>query len=169
VSLGVALTTGTGQGIGKLVAVPFVVARACTIDRLSFEVTTGGSAGSVARCGIYRATSDTNIYPLNLVVDAGEFTTTTTGMKTATVSVALEPDILYYAVYNTGVAAPSCRLIVGTGVGHFLGVPPTNLSDGSGVLIATSAYAALPSTFPTGVTPTGGAVTNAAVAARFSV
>ena len=143
--------TAVTLSIGTLYTVPFVSPRGATLDRLAFEVTTGGSAGSVARAGIYAATSATNIYPSALVVDGGEFVTTSTGVKAATISVTLEPDILYWAVYLCGVSAPAIRRTV-----RFLtvlGVPSTIGANSRNLLSPAQSYGALPSTYPAGATP----------------
>ncbi len=150
--------------LGQLIALPFASPRGATIDRLAFEVTVGGGAGAKARTGIYQATSATNIYPSALIVDGGEFDTTTTGVKAATVSVTLEPDILYWAVFLSGTAAPTIRRLDITGV--WLGVPSTmGANAGNGVQVA-QAYGALPNPYTA-----GGIIQSATqplVAARYS-
>lgn len=153
--------------VNQLLAWPFTVARSgATIDRLSINVLTLGT-GSKARVGIYQATSDTNIYPLNLVVDGGEFDTATTGVKTATVSVALTPHVLYWACYVCSATSPTIRTYSSVeGFPTLCGVGPTMGGSIENILNAAFTYAALPSTYPTGV-PMGN-LSIPMVAARYS-
>ena len=158
-------TANTAGTIDRLEACPFVCERGGTIDRLAFRVTTGGTAGSVARVGIYTNTGDNNPQPNALVVDGGEFDTTTTGVKSATISNVLAPG-LYWFVFHAGVAAPTIR---GWGVAALnntiLGI--SAVSGWDSVFRVTKAYAALPDPFTAG----GGwqrGVTAPAIAVRFS-
>lgn len=158
--------TGTvGLTVGRFVTAPLISPRGLTIDRISFNVTTAGAAGSVARAGIYQATSETDPWPSARIVDGGEIITTSTGVKTATVSVSLEPDILYWAVVLAGVAAPTISSIADGSVMNLFGSPP-----GFGVQAGWTrdqAYGTLPATFPAGPPTTAGG-SCAAVALRYS-
>lgn len=135
-----------------LYACPFIApARGATLDRIGFAVTTL-LAGN-GRCGIYNATSDTNLYPSSLVVDGGSISTATTGAKTTTISQALTPGNLYWAAY-LGDAAPSLRCHqAGTATG-LLGVDSTLTSGGGRGIQVALAFAALPATFTAGATIT---------------
>lgn len=145
------LTTGPGTGsqaIDTLRAIPFISERGGAIDKLSFEITTGGAAGSVGRCGIYEATSDKSTYPKALLVDSGEFDCTTNTVKTASVSVTLKPATLYWFAVLVGVNAATFRL-QGT---NSTPVPTMGIAAtfGSGVrigLTVAKAYGALPDPF----------------------
>lgn len=153
---------------GTLRAYPFAVPDVSTIDRLAFEVTTAGGAGSRMRCGIYQATSETNLYPNALIVDGGEFVSDTTGVKAATVSNVLEPDVVYWAATLSGTSAPTCRTITAgmTGV-RYLGAPSTlGVTIGKFITVAL-AYGALPATFTGGATVSTNTLT-ATVAVRYS-
>jgi len=141
----------TSLPIDTLHTIPFVSPRGGTLDRIGFSVATGGGAGSVARAGIYQATSDTDPYPSARIVDGGEFVTTSTGVKAATISVVLEPDILYWAVLLGGVAAPTVTNFFSTtwagmsvlGMASTFATPHLSFTR-------LFTYAALPSTFPAG-------------------
>lgn len=161
-----ALTTATGT-INVLKAVPFVTEDAFTKDRLEFEVTTGGTAGSVGHVGIYSSAGAINgvPYPDQLVAQSTANVTTSTGVKSATISWAPIPGRLYFAASLYGVAAPIVRSIPQTNMMPFFGHPATlGASPQYGYTVA-STYAAtgLPSLFPAGAT----AVTSGALTAVF--
>jgi hypothetical protein len=128
---------------------PFVVGFPASIDRIAFEVTTGGGGGSVGRCGFWRSTSPRNLYPSSLVVDGGEFDCTTTGIKAATIDVGLVGD-LYWSSVLAGVSAPVCRNAPIGAQGAMLGVPTGMGASQQNVLHPGRAYGALPSTYPAG-------------------
>lgn len=153
--------------INTFYAVPFMSGRGGTLDRIAFEVTTGGGALSVGRCGIYtNNVSPTTIYPDALVVDGGEFDTTTTGAKTSTISVSLAPNTLYWAVFLCGVSAATIRGITGQGAGGVLSYTSAVGGTTYTEISATQTYGTLPATYPS-----GGAVTSATIpmiAVRYS-
>lgn len=135
---------------GTLYAVPLIAPRFASIDRITYEVQTAGGAGGVGRQGIYQATSETNPYPNALIVDGGEHVVTSTGWKVTTVSVALEPDVLYWGVVLFGTNAPTVRTYpaqeaVWSPIGYEIVSLPTNLDV---MFTRTQAYGALPGTFP---------------------
>jgi hypothetical protein len=82
--------------------VGFAVERAITIDALAVEVTTAGSAGSIAYMGIYNG-DPTLCIPTTLVATSGSFAVNTTGTKSVTLasSVTLQPG-LYFSAFSTG-------------------------------------------------------------------
>lgn len=130
-----------------LYGVPFVApARpGITLDRIAFNVTTL-LAGN-GRCGIYDATSDTNIYPNALIVDGGSLSTGTTGVKSTTISQALTPGKLYWAVY-VGDAAATLRAHQGGTATMILGTASSLPVNPFRDLEVAFTFAALPSTFP---------------------
>jgi hypothetical protein len=141
-----ALSTMAGV-VGTLHTLPWVAPRGGTLDRIMFEVTTGGAAGSVARVGLYRATSDSDPYPGALVVDGGEFVTTSTGFKTATISTTITAATLYWSVLLVGVNQPTVRAY--TLAQPMLGGTAIDPIQESGFR-RTQTYGALPATFPAG-------------------
>lgn len=143
----VATSTAT-PAINTFYAVPQVVTRPMTLDRLALQVTTA-AASSAVRVGIYTNTSNSELYPAALVVDSGALDTTAVGMKNATVSQVLSPG-LYWFVYLAGVAAPQVRAVALAGLSPMLGnsnVLATTV--GIGLTVAYT-YGALPATFPAG-------------------
>lgn len=143
------LTAGA-QGINTLRAIPFVIASGKVADSLYFEVTSGGTSGAKGRVGIYAATSETNIYPNQLIVDSGEFDTTSTGIKTASISVNLKSNTLYWLCSLFGTASCSARLTNNVSIAQILGFPSTLGSGPRTGLSVSLTYAALPSTFTSG-------------------
>jgi len=133
--------------VDRLMAMPFFVGgNDLNIDRIAFRVSTGGGAGSVARVGIYDVTSDTDIYPANLIVDGGEQDTTSAAVKITTISETLSANTMYWFVFLAGVASPTVRcfdedscFIIGTD-NSFSSVPYGGVREDFG-------YAALPDPF----------------------
>jgi hypothetical protein len=141
------LTTGAVVA-NTLYAIPFVApfrAGPPTLDRLAFNVTTL-LAGN-GRAGIYNSTSVTNLYPSSLVIDGGSIATGTTGVKAATISQALTPGKLYWAVFVADVAATLRTHQAGT-VGGILGFDSTLPNGGNRGISVAFTFAALPGTFP---------------------
>lgn len=153
------LAPGTGsQAINTLRAIPFISESGGLIDTISFEITTGGAAGSVGRCGIYEATSETSTYPKNLVVDGGEFDCTTIGVKSASVSVYLKPGTLYWLAVLVGTNAATFRLQGTTSTPPpVMGIAATFGSTVRAGLTVSKTYGALPDPFTAGAAfATGG-------------
>lgn len=130
-------------------AYPVVIGRSGIIDRLAFEVTTGGAAGAVARCAIYRPTSEKNHYPSSLVVDGGEFGCTSIGVKAASVSIFLGAG-LYWLCQLQGVAVSTSRRTLAAGTSSVFGVPITLGAFPNDTINTAFSYAAFPATFPGG-------------------
>jgi hypothetical protein len=137
----------------NLRARPFSISKPITLDRLSFEVTTGGGAGSKARCGLYNATSLKNLYPSSLIVDGNEFDTTVgnEGNKASTIAVTLSPGTYWFA-YLAGTTGPSVRTLSAGGREASGMAVDNTLSQMWLQIVLSFTYAALPSTFPGGAT-----------------
>lgn len=147
--------------INEFHAMPFVSGRGGTIDRIAFEVTVVGGLGSVARCGIYDSKSDDNFYPNTLIVDSGEFNTALlggVGVKSATVSVTLQPNKVYWAVYLCGTSAPTIRRPSNSASSLLLGHPTTLGAVLNHRLSPGFTYAALPATYPSGANGINGSL-----------
>jgi hypothetical protein len=137
-------------------AAPLFVPLGGVINRIVFEVTTAGGAGSVARVGLYAALSKSDIAPGRLVVDGGEVVTSgATGVKVATLSnIRLEPG-LYWTSYLCGVAAPTVRVLGATGATQVFN-PILGFDVGATITVAPSrvdaiqAYGPLPDPWPVG-------------------
>lgn len=140
-------TASTVLAVDKLYAAPLRFNADVVIDRIGVEVTTGATAGGVARLGIY---SDNDMVPGSLIVDAGEIITTATGgveiILASPLSVSKE-DIIWLA-FLQGVAACQMRAMQASGVVGALGVGSlTDLYPTCGYSKA-QAYGVLPAAFP---------------------
>ena len=131
----------------NLYAVPFLVQRTTTWDRIALQVTTGGIATTTARLGIYN--DGTNLYPGTLVVDAGTVAVDSTGVKAATISQQLQPGLYWLAFVSDG--APVIRR-TGTVPWGLLGVDGTELTAQDALWTVAFTYAALPDPFTAGGT-----------------
>ena len=140
-----AWSTSVAMTAGRLYAVPFFTGpNGFTATNLSIEVTTLAAAN--ARLGIYAADTDPPFFPASLLLDAGEVSTGTTGIKTIDITDALytgtEPSRLIWLA-SVFQGTPNVRVI--QQISHIVGVGAAGVHQ-SGVYM-THAYAALPSTF----------------------
>lgn len=131
-------------------AMPLVVARDMTIDRIAAHVDTAGAAGTKARLGIYK-TGD-NLYPGDLVIDAGEIAIDAIGVQTLVIDQALFKGI-YYTVLVHNDAGGGVRFK------GFLNAfsPPLSISSSLlsqywGMWTGAFAYAVLEDPAPAGLT-----------------
>lgn len=135
---------------------PFVLTDAATLVAMAFELT-NSTVGAVARLGIYA--SDSDLLPDARIVDFGQFTADTSGLRAVTgLSQALSANTLYWAAICAQVAAPNMRhsagfnpwvastaLPTGTGAGWNSAYVETGVSGAlpanTGVLVSTDAPA----------------------------
>jgi hypothetical protein len=99
--------------------------------------------------GIYTNTSDTNLYPDQLVSgsDGGSVSSATTGMKTNTISVTLAPMTLYWFAFNCSATAPTVRNVPLNDAWAILGTDNAlGANLGLGWQVALT-FGAMPSTF----------------------
>jgi hypothetical protein len=145
-----ALTTGAPSA-NVLRALPFIVTKGHTVDRLAVQVTT--LLAGKGRFSIYSPTSDTNLYPYSLVLDPlTEIDTGTTGMKTVTISQALTAGNTYYFCYVSNAAATLRALSVGGMIALVGNDNALATATGVGFSCAwtyASPPTAMPATFPT--------------------
>ncbi len=82
--------------------VPMVIEKTITIDAIAVEVTTAGIAGSFCRFGIYNGDA-ASCNPTTLIVDSGDISASTTGVKTFVLGtpITLQPG-LYFTALSTG-------------------------------------------------------------------
>lgn len=129
-------------------AVPLLSTRGATVAGLHIYTDTI-AAGKLGRLGIYKADNlPTTNYPVSLVVDGGEFTTDAAGLKTRVVSVALDPDQLYWiaVVFNWNIQVKAIPEYSAWAINGKNDMTTTNKP--SSHWRATLAYGALPATFP---------------------
>ena len=91
---------GLGLSADILYATPFLVSQRRTIDSIQIYVTGAGAGGTQARLGIYA--SDSNLYPSDLILDAGLVSVATTGAKTIAISQVVSPQLLWMGVVTDG-------------------------------------------------------------------
>jgi hypothetical protein len=141
---------------GKLHAAPYVSGRGGTLDRISINITTAGTVAvgtGLARLGIYKATSLTDLRPGARVLDAGTVDVTTTGVKTININQALDPGQLYWFVicHDCDASDPVMRGWTLPNSMPVLGIDPTMPSSTPLALWeATFTYGALPDPFTAG-------------------
>jgi hypothetical protein len=85
--------------LDQLNAIPIIIPRAVTLDRIAVEITTLGAAGAVVRLGCY---TDNDGIPDALIADFGTVDATTTGVKEITISQTVNPGILWLARASQG-------------------------------------------------------------------
>lgn len=102
-------TTTNNLAADTLFTDPVWIARDMTIDRLAVAVSNAASGGESVRLGIYH--NGTNLYPGSLLLDAGEVSVATTGVKTITVDQSLTKGLYWLAVLVEG-GSPVLRFIV---------------------------------------------------------
>lgn len=146
--LGVNTTALTAN---RLYASALYGGRGIVISRVMTWVTTVGTSTKL-RFGIYNVTAGSAgaLYPTSLLVDFGEVSTTTTGLKEITgLTQALDAGKFYAAaiVNDANATVTACRSNTVNGEGDaWLGVN-SSLAGAIGVFV-THAYAALPDPFP---------------------
>lgn len=137
---GTALTTGALTA-NRLYAIPVPFVEKSLLDQIAINVTATGTGN--ARLGVYE---DDNGYPGKLLLDAGEVSIASTGVRAATIAHVLAPGRKWLVVVSSG--APTVRsfavasLINQLGYGSALGT--------AGILgfYVAFTYAALPAAFP---------------------
>ena len=140
-----------------LFAIPFHSGRGGRIDGAAFRLTGGNAATRVARIGLYSNTSDTKLYPYQLVVDFGEQDCSTAGVKNTAATTVLAEDTPYWAAFVGNNAALIIRSMVRDDVHPCFGIDSAfGTSAGWGLSVAFT-YAALPQNFPGGATIATGA------------
>jgi hypothetical protein len=100
----------TGPVVNTLYALPFVVPRRQQFDLIECEVTTLGT-GSNIRLGIYRDSG--NCYPGGLLFDSGNLSAASTGIKSATITAAVQTfqPGLYWLTYENSATVPLIRML----------------------------------------------------------
>jgi len=133
----------------EIIALPFIVTRNLTLDRLAIEVTTAAAAGKIARLGIY---NDTNAYPSSLVLDAGTVLVDAIAHVTATINQSLTKGLYWLVVVSDG--TPAVRSIAHGN--NILGFPATNFASHlQGYYLAGAGAGALAANFGIGATAFG--------------
>jgi len=123
-------------------ASPILLLHRVRIDQIGQHIAGAGAAGAKSRLGVYDDRGD--IYPGNLLVDAGEIDASTIGAKNLAVDLTLDPGF-YWIVFNTNDATIDLYFM-------WMHIYRDNRPNYQGLSIA-QAYGPLPSTFPDGASP----------------
>lgn len=130
----------------QLHAHPLIIARTMTLDRIAIQVSTL-AADKSARLGIYN--DGTNLYPGTLLLDAGEVSVATTGVKAATINQQLTKGLYWVVMVTDGTPSIKRLRIYGHSV---LGQTSTALAQSRLGWYVAFTYAALPDPFTAGGT-----------------
>jgi hypothetical protein len=132
---------------GVIRGMPFVPGRDCTIIALGV-VCASGVANSVIRVGVYDVGASG--YPDALLGESEELSTSSTGLKSSTVSIPLTKGNPYFIATLAGVANPNVARanVVGTGM-VYATAAGTSAQSVAGLGVS-QAYGPFPATFPAG-------------------
>lgn len=158
--------TTVAYGANALRAMPFVVPKTITIDRIAMEITVAGSVGSLVRIGIY---DSSNVLPLNLILDAGTIAGDSATFQSITINQTLAAGLYWLTWISNSAANITFRGIpVSVGVPSILGVP-SNLGAGNMAnhISQIYTYGSLPSTFDLS-SPTASGLNLATISVRLS-
>lgn len=158
--------TTVAYGANSLRAMPFVVPKTITIDRIAMEITVAGSAGSLVRIGIY---DSSNALPLNLILDAGTIAGDSATFQSITINQTLVAGLYWLTWISNSATNITFRGIpVSAGVPSILGVP-SNLGAGNMAnhISQSYTYGPLPSTFDLS-SPTASGLNLATISVRLS-
>lgn len=147
---GVALTTQSISSINSLRAFPFIVSKTQKFDRIAIRVTTTGSAGAVARIGIYADSG--NIYPGSLIVDSGELSMVGTApfVREVIISVTLKPGLYWVCVITGGATGTAVQATPVAQAFSVDGFDSTLSGTPNMGWAAVQTYGALPQNYPAG-------------------
>lgn len=125
-----------------------VVPRDITIDRIAIDVTTEEAAKKI-RLGIYE--NGTNLYPGALLVDAGEVSVASTGVKAITIDQALTKGIYWLACVTDASSLAIYKILHTYNFMPLAGLRATDFNPATSWAVAHT-YAALPDPFTAGGT-----------------
>jgi hypothetical protein len=137
--------TTAAPATDNLIAFPIWVGETVTVDRIACAVTSGGSAGSVVRLGIY---NDSDGLPGTLLLETSALDTTGTGTKEEAISQALTAGVWWLAIV-TQVAAPTLRAAASNTGTYAISESSPGNTNAQG-LTHVSVSGALPSSFTIG-------------------
>ena len=132
-----------------LYASPIFIARDITIDRIAIQVATAEAAKSV-RVGIYNDSG--SLTPSSLLLDCGEVSGATTGVKAITINQALTKGIYWVAQISDSDVIKLTQLSEYKGGYTILGIIAAALGSVNTVWLKAQAYGALPDPFTVGGT-----------------
>jgi len=140
----------------RLYAIPFFCPQTFVMGQIDIYVSTAGTGN--ARMGIYE--DNGKVYPGKLLLDAGEVSIASTGVKGITVTKKLRGGKLYWlALVSNG--TPTVRAsAVGSNLSIFFGLDSTLGTAWGTFYYVSFTYAALPNPFTSGATIATGSMPN---------
>ena len=138
--------TATNHSTPSVFLVPFPVHKTLVIDQIAVEVTSAGAAGSNLRFGIYNGDA-TTVVPTTLVVDSGDISAATIGVKTFTpgTAITLTPGLYFTAFSTSSATAHGIRSLTTTNFAQVIGLASAGgTSLGTYINGTRAAYGALP-------------------------
>ncbi len=136
-----------------LYAIPIVIPRALTVDRIGVAVQVAGAGGKLIRIGIYN--NGTNYVPGTLLADYGTVAADTTGVQALTISQALAKRVYWLVIISNG--TPTVRTVSPVNFWP-IGSDPTDWSLEYTHYTKVSAFGALPDPFPSSLSTSYAAV-----------
>ena len=133
-------------------ALPYVSTVNGRVDRITCRVTGTATSGEF-RLGIYQATSHSNLYPYQLILDTGTFSATTTGVRIGTIDIDLERNTLYWFVHVSSGVTPAYVNVNNDDALNVLGIGTAFAEAATGIQIGYT-YGTLQTIFPSGGTIT---------------
>lgn len=138
--------TATNHSTPSVFLVPFPVHKTIVIDQIAVEVTSAGAVGSTLRFGIYNGDA-TTVVPTTLVVDSGDISAATIGVKTFTpgTAITLTPGLYFTAFTTSSSTAHGIRSLTTTNFAQVIGLTAAGgTSLGTYINGTRAAYGALP-------------------------
>lgn len=146
--IGSTIVTNT-YTINRLFYYPLFIQENISLDRLGAECTTA-VASSTFRLGLYN--SDTNGVPSTLILDAGTIDTSTTGLKSITISQTLSAGFYFLAFAQQGGATNATMRAITSITGNWSPVASTTMSSSS--YYTCFIQSSISGSFPSNATPT---------------
>jgi len=138
--------TATNHSTPSVFLVPLPIHKTIVIDQIAVEVTSAGAVGSTLRFGIYNGDA-TTVVPTTLVVDSGDISAATIGVKTFTpgTAITLTPGLYFTAFTTSSASAHGIRSLTTTNFAQVIGLTAAGgTSLGTYINGTRAAYGALP-------------------------
>lgn len=109
-------------GANTIYLTTFPTPRGGNINTIGVYVDTASTTSAGARLGMYQSISDSNIYPGNLILDAGEINLATSGLVEISINQALTAGALYWLAFWSSTASCNLKGIATAGINPIIGV-----------------------------------------------
>jgi len=135
----------------RLYALPFLISGTHTFIRIAIAVST--LLAGTARLGIYSNTTG-DVYPNALILDAGEVSTSTTGLKEIVINWSPTPGLYWLSLVSS--VACTVRAVAVAGAMPILGLDATLAAAHGDSWYVAYTYGVLPNPYPAGATINNG-------------